>query len=92
MMVNIRLQPFLPYKNLALTYSYRTGIWLLNIITGHITQAEHLRPLSLVCDVGVLLNLFHPYFLKYLWNVIDDFIDNGGVGCVCYVGGKGFTN
>ena len=42
-MVTIQLEPFLPYVNLALKNSYRTGIWLSNIIT----QAEHFRPCQL---------------------------------------------
>ena len=39
-MVTIQLQPFLPYTNLALKNSYRKGIWLSNIITGPVAQAE----------------------------------------------------
>ena len=34
-------QNHLPDVNLAIKYHYRTGIWLSNIINGHITQAEH---------------------------------------------------
>ena len=37
-MVTIQLQPFLLYINSALKNSYRTGIWLSNIIIGHISK------------------------------------------------------
>ena len=38
-MVTIQLQPFLQYMNLAPQNSYRTGIWLSNII--HRCQGDH---------------------------------------------------
>ena len=44
-MVTIQLEPFLPYVNLALKNSYRTEVWLLNIIT----EAEHFQPYPCSC-------------------------------------------
>ena len=66
-MVATKLQPFQTFgfqnslsdMNLALINSYRKGIWLSSINTGHTTQAEHFQPYS--CLFSTVLS---PKFLQ----------------------------
>ena len=40
-MVTIQFQTFILYISFALKNFYQKGIWLSNIITKHVAQAEH---------------------------------------------------
>ena len=61
--VTIQLQPFLLYMNLALKNSYQKGIWLSNIITGHLFQAEKIIPLYFLlveAPIEAYVNMEYP--------------------------------